>query len=444
MWLKIILDPMLIQQIVFVIVLATAISLFYLKIRSITRNVKLGKSEPRNDNTGIRFKNMILVAFGQKKMFRNFIPAILHFVVYVGFILINIEVLEIFLDGLLGKHRILSQPLGSIYTLAISFFEVLGVGVIIACTIFLLRRNLFKVSRFWKKEMEGWPFLDANIILWVEIVLMAALLLMNAADLNLQKLDPDHYHKTGNFLVSGLVAPLFSGLGKAPLIGLERGMWWLHLLGILAFLNYVPFSKHLHILFAFPNTFYGDLESKGKMKNMPEIANEVKMMMDPAAAGNAEPLPEDFRFGAKDADDLTWKNLLDAYSCTECGRCTAACPANQTGKLLSPRKIMMDTRDRIEEIGKAVNKGGEKNEKSLYGHYISKEELMACTTCNACVEECPVNINPLDIILQLRRYVAMEEAGTPAEWNTMFTSMENNFAPWQFSPDDRLKWTEAE
>jgi len=434
----------MVQQIIFVLVLGLAGFVFGKRLRAIIHNIKLGREDDRSGDTGIRFKNMTLFALGQKKMFRNWIPAVLHFVVYLGFILINIEILEIIVDGLLGKHRIFAEPLGSLYTVAISFFEILGVGVIIACIILLIRRNLFKVSRFWKKEMEGWPFLDANIILWVEIVLMSALLIMNAADLNLQSLGADHYVSTGKFAVSQFIAPLFSGFSESSLIGIERGMWWAHLLGILAFLNYVPYSKHLHIFFAFPNTYYGDLNSKGEMENMEEIANEVKMMLDPSAASDAPPLPEDFRFGAKDADDLTWKNLLDAYSCTECGRCTDACPANQTGKLLSPRKIMMDTRDRIEEIGKNKKSEATEDSKSLYGDYVSKEELMACTTCNACVQECPVNINPLDIILKMRRYVAMEEAGTPSEWNTMFTSMENNFAPWQFSPDDRMKWVEED
>ncbi len=431
----------MIQQLLFVLVAGIAIYFFSKRLSTIIANIRLGKAENLNNHPQERLQNMVLFALGQKKMFRNWVPGILHFMVYAGFILINIEVLEIFIDGVLGKHRVFAKPLGSFYTFSISFFELLGVGVIIACIIFLLRRNLFKVSRFWKKEMEGWPFLDANIILWVEIVLMMALLIMNAADLQLQSLESPHYVDTGKFLVSQLLAPFFSGFSESSLIAIERGMWWTHLIGILLFLNYVPYSKHLHIFFAFPNTYYGSLKPKGEMRNMPEIANEVKAMMDMSGQTEVDPLPEDFRFGVKDADDLTWKSLLDAYSCTECGRCTAACPANQTGKLLSPRKIMMDTRDRIEEIGQLQ---GEKDEKSLYGDYISKEELLACTTCNACVQECPVNINPLDIILQMRRYVAMEEASTPPEWNTMFTSLENNMAPWQFNPADRMNWAKED
>ena len=371
-------------------------------------------------------------------MFQRIIPAIMHLLIYVGFILINIEVLEIFIDGISGHHRIFAQPLGGFYSVAISFFELLAVGVIIACVVFLARRDLLKLSRFWKREMEGWPHLDANIILWVELVLMVALLVMNAADANLQQLDAEHYPETGNFLVSQFISPMLSGLDKGSLIAVERGMWWLHWLGILAFLNYIPYSKHFHIFLAFPNTYYGSLEPTGEMRDMPAVANEVQAMMDPSGGTNSEPLPEDFRFGAKDATDLTWKNLMDAYSCTECGRCTDECPANQTGKLLSPRKIMMDTRDRIEEIGQ--QNGEEEDGKSLYGDYITKEELMACTTCQACIQACPVNINPLDIIYQLRRYVVMEEADTPTEWNAMFTSMENNMAPWQFNPADRFNW----
>jgi len=434
---------MLAQQILFVIVIAIALMFFLERMEQIVKNINSGRKEDRSGNWTKRFNQMVLFALGQKKMFRKWIPAVLHFVVYIGFILINIEVLEIFIDGLTGSHRIFAAPLGKLYTIAISFFEVLGVFVIIACVFFLFRRNKLKLSRFWKKEMEGWPFLDANIILVVEIVLMSALLIMNAADLNLQELGVNHYHETGNFLVSSLIAPLMKGIGTPWLIAIERSMWWAHLLGILAFLNYVPYSKHLHIFLAFPNTFYGDLNDSGEMKNMPEIQNEVVAMLNPAAAADLQPLPADYRFGAKDADDLSWKQLLDAYSCTECGRCTEACPANQTGKLLSPRKIMMDTRDRIEEIGKNSRKDIQ-DDKSLYGDYVTKEELMACTTCNACVTECPVNINPLSIILDLRRYVAMEEAGTPAEWNTMFTSLENNFAPWQFSPEDRFNWKDEE
>ena len=433
----------ILQQIIFFIVTGIAIYFFAKRIKTISRNIQLGKSEDRSNNSGARWKNMFLFALGQRKMFQRMVPAVFHFIIYIGFLLINLEVLEIFLDGITGKHRILSGFLGPIYPIAIGFFELLAVGVIIACIVFLIRRDGIKLSRFWKKEMEGWPALDARIILWVELALMTALLVMNATDFNLQSLDPEHYHPVGGFAVSQFIAPLFSGLGKGALIGIERTAWWFHWLGILAFLNYVPFSKHFHIMIAFPNTYFGDLKDAGEMRDMPEIANEVKAMMDMSGQTQVDPLPEDFRFGAKDADDLTWKNLMDSYSCTECGRCTDECPANQTGKLLSPRKIMMDTRDRIEEIGK-LKETNATDEKSLYGDFITKEELLACTTCNACVQACPVNINPLDIILQLRRFVAMEEASTPGEWNTMFTSMENNMAPWQFNPADRLNWAKEE
>ena len=429
---------MTIEQILFILITAVAGFIFYRRVRKISSNIQLGRDEDRSDRRAERFKNMTLFALGQKKMFQRIIPAIMHLLIYVGFILINIEVLEIFIDGISGHHRIFAKPLGGFYSVAISFFELLAVGVIIACVVFLARRDLLKLSRFWKREMEGWPHLDANIILWVELVLMVALLVMNAADANLQQLDAEHYPETGNFLVSQFISPMLSGLDKGSLIAVERGMWWLHWLGILAFLNYIPYSKHFHIFLAFPNTYYGSLEPTGEMRDMPAVANEVQAMMDPSGGTNSEPLPEDFRFGAKDATDLTWKNLMDAYSCTECGRCTDECPANQTGKLLSPRKIMMDTRDRIEEIGQ--QNGEEEDGKSLYGDYITKEELMACTTCQACIQACPVNINPLDIIYQLRRYVVMEEADTPTEWNAMFTSMENNMAPWQFNPADRFNW----
>ena len=431
---------MIIQQILFVVVTAIAGTIFYKRVAKISSNIQLGRAENRSDQPAKRFKNMSLFALGQKKMFQRIVPAILHLLIYVGFILINIEVAEIFIDGISGKHRIFAKPLGGLYKVAISFFELLAVGVIVACVVFLIRRDLLKLSRFWKQEMKGWPHLDANIILWVELVLMIALLVMNAADYNLQQLGADHYPQTGKFAVSQFIAPMLSGLSETALIGLERGMWWLHWLGILAFLNYIPYSKHFHIFIAFPNTYFGSLEPTGEIRDMPAVANEVKAMMDPSGGANAEPLPENFRFGAKDANDLSWKNLMDAYSCTECGRCTDQCPANQTGKLLSPRKIMMDTRDRIEEIG--TLKEGETDNKALYGDYISKEELMACTTCQACVQACPVNINPLDIIYQLRRYVVMEEADTPTEWNSMFTSMENNMAPWQFNPADRLNWAD--
>ncbi|MBI1183402.1 4Fe-4S dicluster domain-containing protein [bacterium] len=431
-------------QILFALVLLGALWLFSKRIKFIRRNILLGKDDKsRNDNSAKRWQQVALFAFGQKKMFKRMWPALLHFVVYAGFILINIEVLEIVIDGIFGTHRIFAPLLGAFYPVFISFFEILAVGVFIACIIFLWRRNVTKVQRFHKREMKGWPTLDANLILIFEIILVGALLKMNALDQVLQAKGAEHYVQTGNFLVSQSLTPLFEGWSISTLVVFERTLWWIHILGILFFLNYVTYSKHLHIMLAFPNSYYADLDTpKGTMQNMPEIQNEVAMMMNPDAAfdDNAPPPPE--RFGAKDVSDLSWKNLLDAYSCTECGRCTAVCPANNTGKQLSPRKIMMDTRDRVEELGAGIDKNGKdyNDGKSLIGDYISHEELRACTTCNACVEECPVNINPLDIILKLRRHMIMDEAQSPNEWNVMFGNVENNMAPWAFPADDRFNW----
>ena len=366
----------------------------------------------------------------------------MHFVIYAGFIIINIEVLEIALDGILGTHRLFLPFLGSAYHFMINFFEVLALGVIVVCVVFLCRRNIGKLKRFISRDLNGWPRSDANYILIAEIILMSLFLTMNATDRSLQLQGSEHYHNTGNFIFSRLLAPMFSGLPESTLIAVERSSWWIHILGIFTFLNYLPYSKHLHIMLAFPNAYYARLDPPGKMDNMQSVQNEVKYMMQPelAPAGEAQPM----KFGAKDVFDLSWKNLLDAYSCTECGRCSAACPANQTGKLLSPRKIMMDTRDRLQEAGKNINVNGKFKDdgKTLLHNYITVEELRACTTCNACVEECPVSINPLDIILELRRSLIMEDSNAPQEWNGMFSNIENNFAPWKFSPDDRDKWAE--
>ncbi len=411
----------------------------------IRRNILLGKDEDRSDNPGARWKNVLLLAFGQKKMFRNPLVAIMHLFVYVGFVIINIEVLEIGLDGLLGTHRLFLPALGGFYNFLINSFEILAALVLISCIIFLIRRNGVHIKRFWARELVGWPKDDANIILIVEIVLMSLFLLMNSADRALQLQNAAHYHVTGDFLISGFIAPLFSGLSVSSLIILERTAWWLHIIGILAFLNYLPLSKHLHILLAFPNAYYMRLFPLGQMKNMSAIQNEVLYMMEPEKAPTEVAAPESF--GAKDVADLSWKNLLDAYTCTECGRCTAACPANITGKLLSPRKIMMDTRDRLEEVGKNINanKSFVPDGKTLLHDYITVEELRACTSCNACVTECPISINPLDIIYELRRSLVMEESNAPQEWNGMFSNIENNFAPWKLSPDERDKWaTEME
>lgn len=428
------------QQSLFVLLSAAAIWLFAKKAGEIRRNIFLGKNENLSNNPSQRFKNLLLLALGQKKMFKNPLVALMHLVVYAGFIIINLEVLEIVLDGILGSHRLFLPFLGKVYYWLINGFEFLAAGVIGVCIIFLLRRNLLKLKRFIHKDLNGWPRSDANYILVTEIILMSLFLTMNATDQVLQANGNEHYHQTGGFFFSGLLTPFFSGISDGTLISIERTCWWLHIAGIFTFLNYLPYSKHLHIILAFPNAYYARLELPGKMKNMPAVQNEVHYAMQPETAPADAPPPD--RFGAKDIFDLSWKNLLDAYSCTECGRCTVACPANLTGKLLSPRKIMMATRDRVEAIGKNINLNKQfvDDGKSLLHNYISVEELRACTTCNACVEACPVSISPLDIITELRRSLIMEESNAPQEWNSTFSNIENNFAPWKFSPDDRDKW----
>lgn len=432
----------IVQQVLFAVCLGAAIWFFSKKVKEIRRNILLGVDEDLTDNPSQRWKNMLLLAFGQKKMFKNPLVAVLHLFVYVGFVIINLEVLEIILDGLLGTHRLFLSPLGSFYTFLINSFELLAISVLVACVIFLIRRNIIQLKRFISKDLNGWPKTDANNILITEIVLMTLFLLMNSTDRALQLNGAEHYHDTGNFILSGLVAPFLSGLSTSTLIFIERSAWWLHIIGILAFLNYLPWSKHLHILLAFPNAWYARLTNTGTMSNMTSVQNEVKYMMQPELAPTEAASPA--KFGAKDVMDLSWKSLLDAYSCTECGRCSAVCPANTTGKLLSPRKIMMSTRDRLEEVGHNlnINKEFKDDGKALLNHYITVEELRACTTCNACVEECPVSINPLSIILELRRSLIMEDSNAPAEWNAMFSNVENNFAPWKFSPDERDRWIE--
>jgi heterodisulfide reductase subunit C len=437
-----------ISIIVFIVLIIVAIGLFAKNVRTIIRNIKLGKDLDRNDNKGARLSLMARVALGQSKMQASPVVGFLHFIVYAGFIIINIEVLEIVLDGLLGTHRLFA-PLGSFYTVLISIFEVLALLVLVSCVIFLIRRNIIRIKRFLSPEMGGWPKTDANLILITEVLLMSAFILMNAVDAQLQILGSEHYTKVGSFPISGLLEGVFASTSEGSLIMLERGLWWFHIIGIFAFLNYLPYSKHFHILLAFPNVFYSKLEPKGQLPNMAAVKKEVELMFDPSAdpyAAPPEPVGEPERFGAKDVQDLNWKQLMDAYTCTECGRCSDVCPANQTGKALSPRKILMDTRDRLEEVGKGIDKHGKDYDdgKSLLRDYISEEELLACTSCNACTETCPVNNDPLSVIVDLRQYLIMEESKAPAEWTGIFTNIENNGAPWQFAQADRLKWKDEE
>lgn len=431
----------LVQQTLFIILTAFAVYLFYRKVKEIIDNINLGHDENLNDKKSERWRNVLLLALGQKKMFRYPLVGVMHFVIYAGFIIINIEVLEIVLDGIFGTHRLFASTLGSFYTFVIDFFEILAIGVLAACVIFLIRRNILKLKRFITHDLDGWPHTDANLILITEIILMSLFLTMNSADRALQLQGNSHYADHGNFILSGLFANSLTHLKASTLIGIERSCWWLHITGIFAFLNYLPYSKHFHILLAFPNTYYKPLTPKGEMNNMKNVEQEVEYMFKPELAPtNNEAQTQ--KFGAKEVTDLSWKNLLDAYTCTECGRCTAACPANITGKLLSPRKIMMATRDRMEDMRENIKENGTfKNDgKTLLHDYITVEELRACTSCNACVEECPVSISPLNIIFELRRSLVMEESNAPAEWNAMFSNIENNFAPWKFSPDDRDKW----
>jgi heterodisulfide reductase subunit C/uncharacterized membrane protein len=421
-----------------------AIASFYISksIIRIKRNINLGKDFEPSGNQGERIKKMIFVAFGQQKMFDRPIPAILHLFVYIGFLVVNIEMLEIIIDGIFGTHRALFGVLGGAYLWMVNIFEFFAITIIIACVLFFIRRNVIKIKRFWFKEMTDAPRTDANIILGTEILLMSAFLLMNAADLVLQGKGVGHFIPTGSFFVSSHIAPFLSDLSVAGLEGIERSAWWFHILGVLAFANYLPYSKHLHIILAFPNTYFSKLTPAGHFKNMPDVTKEVKLMLNlPLTEAEKVETPVG-RFGAKDVQDLNWKQLMEAYTCTECGRCSSVCPANLTGKALSPRKIMMDTRDRMEEVGANIDKNGtfQDDGKTLYGDYITQEELLACTSCNACADACPVNIDPLGIIIDLRRFMIMEESKAPNSWNNMFSNLENNMAPWKFAPTERFNW----
>lgn len=424
---------MIILQIAFVLIFAVFIYLARQRYLFIQKGILLGK--PVSLNTEQGWHNVLLYALGQKKMFENPLAGFLHAVVYFGFFVVNIEIIEIILDGLLGTHRILTHVLPlDLYHLLINLFEVFALGVIVSCTIFLIRRNVIKLPRFQAKELKGWAYKDANLILLFEIALMSAFLKMNAADSVLQQREVVGYASIGNFWISSLLIPIYKHFGTSWLIAVERIAWWFHILGIFGFAIYVTYSKHLHIILGFVNIYYSPNKPVGAIKNMPSITAEVKSMMG-LPTENEETAAPPTRFGAKDVTDLTWKNLLDAFSCTECGRCSSACPASQTGKLLSPRKIMMDTRDRAESLAK-----GNEPDKTLYGNYITNEELFACTSCSACVEACPVGINPLEIIIEMRRYVAMEESKTPQAWNVMFANIENNATPWSLSANDRGNW----
>ncbi|CAG0990616.1 MAG: (Fe-S)-binding protein [Bacteroidetes bacterium] len=435
------------ENIIFLLLFLIAFTLFFRNATKIKRNIFLGKKVIPEGSKSARLKTMLKVALGQSKMTVKPVAGILHILVYAGFVIINLEMLEIVIDGIFGTHRIFSFA-GSFYNSLIASFEVLALMVLVSCLIFFIRRNLLKLSRFRKPELNGWPRNDANLILITEVFLMSAFLIMNAADATLQQQQVQHYVQSGCFPVSSLFASSFIGLDTSTLIFIERFCWWFHIVGILVFLNYLPYSKHLHIILSFPNTYFSKLKPKGELNNMESVTREVKLMLDPEAnpyasqPDSASQTPE--RFGAKDVFDLNRIQLLNAYSCTECGRCTSECPANNTGKKLSPRKIMMDVRDRLEEVGKGIDKHGSdyRDEKTLSGNYISEEEILACTTCNACTQACPINIDPLSIIIELRRNLLMEESKAPAEWAGMLTNIENNGAPWQFSQADRLKWSE--
>lgn len=439
----------MIASIVFGVICLAGFGFFGWNLWKIRYNINIGRDVDRSDKKGERWKTMLLVAFGQKKMFARPVPALLHLAIYSAFVITQIELIEIIADGFSGKHRLFHEALGGFYTFIISFIEILSVFALIATFAFLYRRNIMRLARFRKPEMKGFPSLDANLILLGEFLLVMFIFTMNGADEALYLRGASHASEaigSFGFAVSSLLGKdFFGGMSTETLHILERIGWWGHVSIVFAFLNYLPYSKHFHILLAFPNTYYSNLEKKGKFTNMESVTNEVKLMLDPnadpyAAAPATDAAPQ--RFGAKDVGDLTWKNLMDAYTCTECGRCTSACPANITGKKLSPRKIMMDTRDRLMEVGDNQRKHGKDYDdgKALLGDYISEEEVWACTSCNACVQECPVNIDPLAIIVDLRRFLVMEESKMPTELAGMLTNIENNGAPWQFAQANRGNW----
>ena len=434
-------------NLIFCTLLVISVSFFTRNLKRIKRNIRLGRDLDRNDYPKLRMKNMLLLAFGQKKMVNKPIVGILHLVVYVGFILINIELLEILLDGIIGTHRLFAPYLGSLYNFLIAMFEIFALLVLVSVIFFWTRRNVSKIKRFWKNEMKGWPKQDADNILYFEVILMVLFLSMNATDSLLQNFGVESYIKAGSFPVSKFLIPLFKEFKLETLIIMERTFWWLHIIGIFAFLNYLYYSKHLHILLAFPNTYFANLEIKGKFRVNPHIKSEVQLMTNPQAS-MPEPsstIPE--KFGATDVFDLSWVQLMNSYSCTECGRCSSECPANITGKKLSPRAIMMKTRDRLEEVGENINKNGGKfisDGKQLLNDYIKPEELWACTSCNACVEACPIEIDPLSIIMEMRQYLTLEKSAAPIELNSMMANIENNGAPWPFSNQDRLQWANEE
>ncbi len=432
----------MIAGIIFILLVSAGVVMFTINVKKVSRNINLGKDLDRKDQAQVRWKTMARVALGQSKMVSRPAAAILHIFVYVGFVIINIEVIDMFVDGIFGTHRFLSFT-GGLYSFLIASFEILGFLVTFGCAAFLIRRNILRLKRFTSNDLNGWPRTDANAILISEILIMSAFFVMNAADASLFKMGSHHYTVSFANPVSQFIMPLFAGMNEGSLIFIERFSWWFHIVGIIGFLNYLPYSKHFHILLAFPNVYYSNLNKPGQFTNLESVSNEVKAMLDPSFTPPPADPDKPMRFGAKDVKDLSWKQLLDAYTCTECGRCTSSCPANITGKLLSPRKIMMSTRDRLTEVGKNIDLNGEFKDdgKALLGNYITAEELWACTSCNACVQECPVNIDPLSIITDMRRFLVMEESAAPAALNGMFSNIENNGAPWQFGQADRLNWS---